>query len=165
MGADKKKISELKKKYERERDKKYEIIKNVSDALHWWEKTMDSTQELIDSFYQEGIRIINGKLSFREWLSISPFAPFRWVGNILHRAPFRVDKLHSEHRFKRDKVKVERILGGKDKYTPIQIARKLQFSDEYMEEVLRTIAEERGGKVEDNGEKHVAENAKDSQKD
>ena len=91
MGTAKRKITDLNKKYEKERNKKNEIVRNVYAALQWWERAMDNAAELINSFYHEEIRIINGNLGFLEWLSVSPLRFKRWIGHLLYSKPFRID--------------------------------------------------------------------------
>ena len=150
MGAAKRKITELHKKYRKERNKKTEVVTSAMQALHFWKQTMESAEQVIYSQLQTEDKYVRANISVTEWLAISPLRVIRYLADklIIRKRQLDIHIRHEEHKFLADKIKVERILGGEDKMSAPQIASKLQLPKDRIAEILNKIVEERSGKVE-----------------
>ena len=145
MGTAKRKITELNKKYRKERERKSEVVTSAMQALNFWKVTMVNAEQALYSQLQQEYRIVTARLSITDWLAISPIRFIRYAVNKLFVRGRKLDihRRYEEHQFRYDKIKVENILGGEEKMSAAQIARKLDLPDDRIAEILDKIVEER----------------------
>jgi hypothetical protein len=137
MGSQTDKVSRLKRRIQSTEQTKKEIFRHTMKALAWWDKANSRIGHTANTLLRYSDRVYGGRLSFTEWMSISPFKVIRKLFKQGAADANERDDLHWQF----DRWRVECILGGAETLNADQIATKLNMSVERVEEILKFMAE------------------------
>ncbi len=141
----KRKVAELHRKIERERDRKQKMYQSASEALIWWGRT----NALAEKIMKQSLGVIQiatgNRLKLMEWFMI---CPFKWIGRLaewlmklFNKKDIWLDTAIYEAQFQR--WQVQRLLGDAKSYTVEEMAGKLEVPVAVIEEILKEIMEEK----------------------
>jgi transcriptional accessory protein Tex/SPT6 len=143
MGIAKRKITELHRKYKKERETKREIARAAYRGLQWWQEANSRAKKVLDEAMKWQEFIFAGRIRFLEWISLSPMPMLRRIGRHCIHAEDSIFELHERNKREYERWRVEVILGGATEFTVGEIAKMAGLSVVRVGEILEAIKKDK----------------------
>ncbi len=145
MSTQKKKIAELHRRVERERNRKEKMYQSASEALNWWSRTNALSEKIMKQCLGVLQMADSNRLTFGEWLGI---CPWKWIARSAEKLMKLFNKKNiwletSVYTAQFQRWQVQRLLGDAKTYSVEEMSGKLEVPVAVIEDILKEIMEEK----------------------